>query len=45
MYDETLEQQDRLARIFTEIENQQPIRDQETLGKLNDDAAIEEHEP
>ena len=45
MYDETLEQQDRLAKIFTEIENQQPNRDQETLGKLNDDATIEEYQP
>ena len=45
MYDETLDQQDRLARIFTEIENQQPNRDQETLAKLNDDASIKEHEP
>ncbi len=45
MYDETLEQQDRLAKIFTEIENQQPSQDQETLGTLNDDTAIEEYEP
>ena len=45
MYDETLDQQDRLARIFTEIENQQPSPDQETLAKLNDDASIKEHEP
>ena len=45
MYDETLDQQDRLARIFTEIENQQPSPDQKTLGKLNDDASIKEHEP
>ena len=44
MYDETLDQQDRLARIFTEIENQQPSPDQETLAKLNDDASIKEHE-
>jgi len=45
MYDETLDQQDRLARIFTEIENQQPSPDQKTLAKLNDDASIKEHEP
>lgn len=44
MYDETLDQQDRLARIFTEIENQQPSPDQKTLAKLNDDASIKEHE-
>jgi len=45
MYDETLEQQDRLAQIFAEIENQQPSGDQETLDKLNDDTSIKEYEP
>ena len=45
MYDETLEQQDRLAQIFAEIENQQPSGDQETLGKLNDDTSVKEYEP
>lgn len=45
MYDETLKQQDRLAQIFAEIENQQPSGDQETLGKLNDDTSIKEYEP
>ena len=45
MYDETLEQQDRLAQIFAEIENQQPSGGQETLGELNDDTSIKEYEP
>ncbi|MEE3202153.1 MAG: 30S ribosome-binding factor RbfA [Acidobacteriota bacterium] len=44
VFDETLEQQDRLARIFSEIENQRSIADQEMNATFDDDALAKEYE-
>ncbi len=44
VFDETVEQQDRLARIFSEIENQRSIPDQEMNATFDDDALAKEYE-
>ena len=44
VFDETVEQQDRLAKIFSEIENQRSIPDQEMNATFDDDALAKEYE-
>ena len=44
VFDETVEQQDRLAKIFSEIENQRSIPDQEMNTTFDDDALAKEYE-
>lgn len=44
MFDETLDQQDRLAKIFTEIENERSRSEEEQNTTINDETVGEEHE-
>ena len=43
MFDETLDQQDRLAKIFAEIENERPRPEQKLLTTTDDDTLGKEH--
>jgi len=43
MFDETLDQQDRLAKIFTKIENERPRSEQTLSATIDDDILGKEH--
>jgi len=44
MFDETLDRQDRLAKIFTEIENQRKSLDQKNDATVNNEILKNKHE-
>lgn len=43
IFDETLDQQDRLAKIFTKIENERPRPEQTLSATIDDDILGKEH--
>ncbi|RZP26735.1 30S ribosome-binding factor RbfA [bacterium] len=43
IFDETLDQQDRLAKIFTKIENERPRSEQTLSATIDDDILGKEH--
>ena len=44
MFDETLEQQDRLAKLFTDIENERQSKEQELNTTIDSNPLRKEHE-